>query len=90
MISDSAYKHGVVDETIWYVMENNEIVVLDPDQDGSRTALFIGHPHPQALPTDYVEVLGNLLPNGEAVIFHAAPLQAKFRSRYGHRLSGLQ
>lgn len=90
MILDSAHKHGITDETIWYVMENPEIAVIDPDRTGKKIALLIGHPHPQSLEDDYVEVLAELFDHKEAEVFHAAPLLTKYRSLYGDRLSGLR
>lgn len=74
----SADKHGISHDDAAHAVVTAK-VVRDLDSDGVEvTRLYIGHPHPQAMADDYLEVIAAVRP-GVMVIFHVMHLSDLYR-----------
>lgn len=76
--SPSAGKHGISNEDAAWAMRN-AVVITDLEKQGDEvTRLYIGHPHAQALPDDYLEVLVSIRPRS-VLVFHVMRLSDLYR-----------
>lgn len=74
----SASKHGIPTLDAAWAVAHYE-VTADLDVTGDEvTRLYIGHPHAQALPDDYLEVLASIRPQ-RIKIFHVMRLSDLYR-----------